>query len=263
MQRSTDFHRRFAAALQNPDIDCLPLLSDAAANQRRRFDVYRNNRAMSLIDSLRSTYPAVCKLTGEAFFGAAARSYIDRYPPPGPVMAEFGSEFSAHLQTLPNSEKVPYLADVAKLEWRWLQCYHSADAAVLELSALAQLSGDEITDVSLVCHPALFAMKSAWPIGSIWTVCTQGEQTTVSAASVDMKQAECVVITRPGIQVLTNIVPEPGWVFLNALQTGSSIGDAAELALQTDKDFQVGEHLAGQMALGAFCSFRTTKKSNR
>ncbi len=258
MPQATDFHTRFARALEDPTLDSQPLLKQCAAgDQRRRFDIYRNNRATSLIDALRSTYPAVHKLVGDAFFNSIARGYIDHHPPVGPVMAEFGGEFAGYLNALQNTEAVPYLHDVAVLEWHWLQAYHSIDAPVLDLETLAQAGAQTLPDLQLQCHPSLFTLQSAWPVGTIWTICTNAGDSAGDASAVDMHVGEVVVITRPALQVLTNIVPESGRIFLTGLQAGKTIGDAAEAALDADDTFNTGEHLAGLVSLGAFSNFST------
>lgn len=256
MQPSSDFHIQFAQALENPDSDCRALISHTGSkDQRRRFDIYRNNRAASLIDSLRSTYPAILSLVGEQFFSAAARGFIDRHAPTGPVMAEYGAGFGEYLSTLPNTGSVPYLQDIATLEWSWLQAYHSADGSVLTLEALAQAGLENISDLQLTQHPALFTLQSQWPVGSMWSVCTNQAE-GLTAADINLTNAEAVVITRPSLEVLTNVVPASGHCFLLALMEGKSIGEAAELALGVDANFNTGDHLAGLVSLGAFSNIQ-------
>jgi hypothetical protein len=253
MPRRADFHSRFARALEDPTIDSQPLLGQSDAfDQRRRFDIYRNNRASSLIDALRNTYPAVCTLVGEAFFKTAARGYIDRHPPTGPVMAEFGGEFASYLQTLQQTEPVPYLHDIALLEWHQLQAYHCADAPILDLQTLAEKDVQALPDLRLDSHPSLFTLQSRWPIGTIRTICTSQDDSAPDPSSVDMNRSEAVVVTRPALTVLTNVVPASGQLFLSALVRGSTIGEAAESALSRDENFNTGEHLAGLLSLGAF-----------
>jgi hypothetical protein len=67
-----------------------------------------------------------------------------------------------------------------------------------------------------------------------------------------MNRSEAVVVTRPALTVLTNVVPASGQLFLSALVRGSTIGEAAESALSRDENFNTGEHLAGLLSLGAF-----------
>lgn len=251
---NASFHEMFANALQHATVDTTPLLQPVKdGDQRRRFDVYRNNRMVSLIETLRSTYPALNQLVGDEFFKAAACAFIDVNPPVQPVMAEYGGEFGRFMSSLPNTEKLPFLKDIAELEWWRLQAYHCVDAPVLQPSALADVAPSSIMDLRLQCHPALHCVVSEWPIGSIWALCTEGSGTDLEAHKrVDMLKGESVIITRPEIIVLINRVTASGSVFLNAIQQGETLGDAAEQGLGCDENFNAGEHLTGLITLGAF-----------
>jgi len=213
---STPFHQLFANALTNTSIDCdtFVALNDAdesksghgdSGNQsQRRFDIYRNNRAMSLIEVLASTYPALVKLLGTEFFNAAARAFIDVTPPKQPVMAEYGHEFGAFIASLPNTEKLPFLTDVAAIEWHKLQAYHCEDIPVLLLTDLAEIEPEALMDSQLQTHPSLSCISSQWPVGSIWTICTDTSGNAPPASSVDMSQPETIIITRPQLDVQVN-----------------------------------------------------------
>ncbi len=246
------FHKQFARALTNPAIDSGPLLQ-AGNEAQRRFNVYRNNRVASLIDALRQSYPAIAQLVGEDFFKACARAFIDAHPPAQPVMAEYGREFGQFIETLPNTSQLPYLRDVAELEWWRLQAHHNADASVLDVSLLAEIPPQQLMQIRLQCHPALYLVQSQWPVGSIWTNSVSAPD--VTAAPVDMRQSQSVVITRPELQVQVNLIEPGAAVFLQALQQRAELGSAVEQALATDATFDAGTNLAGLMNLGAFCGY--------
>ena len=50
----------------------------------KRYNVYRNNVTVSLIEALAAIFPAVRRITGEEFFGAMARFHIRETPPSSP-----------------------------------------------------------------------------------------------------------------------------------------------------------------------------------
>ncbi|HTT04417.1 MAG TPA: DNA-binding domain-containing protein, partial [Steroidobacteraceae bacterium] len=95
----------------------------------KRFGVYRNNVASSLIEALREGYPAVHRLVGDEYFSAVARVFIQAYPPESPVMLEYGAAFPPFLQAFEPLASLPYLADVARIERAWHEAYHSPDGA--------------------------------------------------------------------------------------------------------------------------------------
>lgn len=254
--RNQSFHKRFAQGLSRFDANSMSLLKPVGTgDQQRRFNIYRNNRVVSLIDALRSTYPAIEKLVGDEFFKASARAYIEAHPPTQPVMAEYGSGFGQFISAFPGTGRFPFLADVAELEWQYLQSFHSADAAVIDATALSAIASESIMYIGMDCHPALHVIESAWPVGTIWTSCVRETDSSL----VDMQQGEAVVITRPDLQVQVNTVDSAAVIFLNAIRAGDTLTAAAEQALESDMTFDAGAGLVSLLALGAFSGFKEHK----
>jgi Putative DNA-binding domain len=83
----------------------------------RRFRVYRNNVYSGLIDVLAGRVPVVARLVGEEFFRAMARLYVEREPPASAVLIRYGASFPNFITDFPPAASVPYLADMAALEW--------------------------------------------------------------------------------------------------------------------------------------------------
>jgi len=250
----SSFHESFSHALQNASVDSSPLLNPSRyGDQRRRFDVYRNNRVMSLIEALCSTYPTINQLVGDEFFKASATAFINANPPSQPVMAEYGKNFGRFISSLPNTGNLPFLKDIAELEWQRLQAYHCVDSPVLSPAALAEIPPHSLTELRIHCHPALSCIVSKWPIGSILAFCADGSSADPEAhKNVDMSTGEAVVITRPRLEVRINKVDQAAALFLNALRNEETLGYSAEVALEYDNNFNAGEHLTGLLALGAF-----------
>ena len=59
----------------------------------KRYNVYRNNVTVSLIDALAATYPAVQRIAGVEFFRAMARCHVRATPPTSPLLFEYGRDF--------------------------------------------------------------------------------------------------------------------------------------------------------------------------
>jgi len=82
VQPPGDFQSDVSVSLTNSKAPCPSQVREQGADsQSRRFNIYRNNRAVSLIESLKATFPAVNKLVGDEYFSAVARSFIDEHPP--------------------------------------------------------------------------------------------------------------------------------------------------------------------------------------
>ena len=117
-----DLAGRFAQALITPSRP----VPDAIVGEAARFAIYRNNVAVGLRDSLAATYPVVASLVGEAFFAEMARAFVAAEPPMSPILIEYGGGFADFIDRFRPADDLPYLSDVARLEWAWQESYHAA-----------------------------------------------------------------------------------------------------------------------------------------
>lgn len=217
--------------LRQPEADNLTVLqSDFAAGLLRseravdaRFAVHRNNMRASLIAALGARFPVVVRLVGEEFFQAMALVFIEQQLPTSPVLAEYGAGFGDFLDTFEPADGLPYLADVARLEWARHLAWHATDATAVSIERLAAIAPDRLDGVRLGLHPAAMVVVSAWPVISIWTTNACDEE--VRPIGPDLA-GENALITRPGLEVFVNPLPPGVDLLFKALATGVALGKA-------------------------------------
>jgi len=129
------------------------LLSEFVATDR--LDIYRNTILASLTKALRLCYPAVLRLVGEEFFEAAVQLFITQHPPETACLDQYGGDLPEFLRYFQPAASLPYLADVARLEWSISSALHAPDAEPLDLSKLASVSPDDRYRVRLAVHPSV------------------------------------------------------------------------------------------------------------
>jgi hypothetical protein len=248
MSTLADFQSEASLALNNAGLMSPQAVSEQDVDgSSRRFNIYRNNRAGSLIEALQSTYPVLHKLLGDTFFRAAARQFIDKSPPTSPILNEYGEAFGQFVQKLPGTADYPYLEDVATLEWRRLRAYHALDQRVLTMDCLRSKSTPLLIASKLHRHSATWLVNSNWPVGSLWDSIS-----TESKARVKLTQNESVLITRPELDVQMQLLDTGSALFLEHLQSGTTIAEAASEMLLWDADFNTGTHLQALISMGAF-----------
>lgn len=186
----------------------------------RRMAVYRNNVAASLAGVLRAHFPVIERIVGTAFFEAAAVAFVRHSPPVSPVMAEYGGGFADFLEGFSPAVDLPYLSDVARLEWARTLAYNAADAAPVGIERLAAVP--DLGAVRLRLHPAVQVVASPWPIVSIWETNTHdAEVSRIEAGS------ETALVTRPAFDVrVTQLLPDSR-SFLDTVRRGLPLGDSA------------------------------------
>lgn len=260
MPSLADLQGTFAEALRDPARPVPASVVVGSEGPRARgFDVYRNNVAVSLTEALQAAFPVVLRLVGEAFFKAAAKAYVAQQPPRSPVLLLYGEGFGDFLDNgFPPAREVPYLGDVARLEWARLYAYHAADAPVLEISRLAEIPEAALGDLRFALHPSVRLIRSRWPVVSLWAA-SSGRG---SAEAVDMTAAQEAAVVRPALEVDLRLLPPGGHGFIDALMTGATLAEAAERASQQDRAFALADHLQGLFQIGAVTALRQSGPDN-
>ncbi|WOH80002.1 DNA-binding domain-containing protein [Bradyrhizobium sp. BEA-2-5] len=250
-QELSSYAARFAAALIDPGRATPSLVTGPNGKAAgRRYDVYRNNVTVSLIDALAAIYPAVQRITGADFFRAMARSHVRASPPTSLLLLDYGRDFPAFIETYEYACAMPWLADVARIERAWLDAYHAADAAPLSRDALALVPPERLADVVFTAHPAAGIVRSPFAAVTIFAANRSGEM----PGRIDAGTPEDALITRPEMDVVVRHLPEAGAVFLTNLMSGRPLGDAAASALQSSPGFDIAANIAGMIEAGAFTS---------
>src|ERR1700751_4358307 len=153
-RRGSSFADRFATGLTDPTCPTPDgVTGPGGKGAVKRYNVYRNNVTVSLIDSLAAIYPAVQRITGTEFFRAMARFHVRASPPTSPLLFEYGRDFPAFIESYEFPQDMPWLADVARIERAWLDAYHAAEAPPLPAATLAQVPPDRLGDTIFRAHP--------------------------------------------------------------------------------------------------------------
>jgi len=240
----------FSAALLEPYGGTPALVSGPACKAAaKRYNVYRNNVTVSLIDALAAVYPAVQRITGVEFFRAMARFHIRATPPTSPLLFEYGRDFPAFIERYEYAQGMPWLADTARIERAWLDAYHAADAPALSVADLASIPTERLADLVLMPHPATRLVRSRYAV----TIFAANRR-PAPVEDVDAGQAEDALITRPEFDVIVRRLAPGHSEFLSALMAGRPLGEAAAAALEAQSDFDIGMGLATLIESGAFAS---------
>lgn len=248
MDRGRELESAFARAVLDVAAE-VPgqIVRKQGGSPSRRFAVYRNNVYASLIDLLASRFPVATRLVGDEFFRAMARAYVEKTPPSTPVLLCYGADFAAFVATFPPASAVPYLADVARLEWAWHSAYHAKDALPLPLSALAEV-GEAVEQSTLTLHPSLQIVRSDYPVITIWQLAGREGENEPARLPADGEDA---LVARPELDVVVRHLPPGGAVFVQALAEGVTLLGAATRASGASSAFDLEANLAGLMTSGA------------
>ncbi|WP_022949903.1 HvfC/BufC N-terminal domain-containing protein [Methylohalobius crimeensis] len=251
----------FAAALLDPERLCPEgWIAWNGSDAEKRLAVYRNNVVASLIDALADTFPVTCELVSEAFFRAMAHSFVEAEPPRSPILAEYGHRFPDFIQCFPQACIVPYLADVARLEWLYLTAYHAADAEPLDrarfLRALTRT--EDLPAARLRLHPSAGILRSSHAAHSLWAA-HRGE---IDLTAVDPYRPEDVLVVRPRLQV--RVFPlRPGAArFLDRISADIPFGESVSATVEAHPEFDLTGVLSDLIGANALIALDLDEESS-
>ena len=175
---------------------------------------------------LPAAYPVVAQLIGQDSVHALARDLWHRHPPVGGDLAQWGDALPAFLSDNDQLADVPYLADVARVEWA-LHRAASAPDADPDLPSFGRLSTEDPDSLTLRLAPGTEVIASAWPVVSLVNAHTTSEPTLAEAGQrVRDRVSETAVVWRQGWRPCVAACPAYALGLLRALQRGAALTEA-------------------------------------
>lgn len=205
---------RFAASL----VDDTVAPHGVAAESRERMDIYRNNVRLNRIAALVDAFANVVQLVGPDYFSALARAYVDCTPAHSANLHDDGAGLPAFIRAFAPAADLPYLGDVADVDWLLHRAYFAADAHALDASKLAELGPERFAGASMRFMPSVGLVRShRWPIADILRMHADGIRAELGTGG------QAVLIWREGFTVRWQALAETEADAMAALMTGTSI----------------------------------------
>jgi uncharacterized protein len=221
--------------------DRLPFVG-AASTVAARLEIYRSNVTANHRKALVNAYPIVERLVGAAFFDGLAREYARAHPSNDGDLNVFGAAFPAFLRGFPHVRSLPYLPDVARLEWAIHRAHYAANAPVLDARRLAAVPPERQGALHLRLHAACALLDSPWPLARIWEV-HRDDYDGDPRVDFDEGPHRCLV-HRPLWRVMVGKLEAGPDAFLRAVQAGEPLETCVGAALAADPAFDLGAALA-------------------
>ena len=201
--------------------------------------VYRGNVFGNWSMALAGAYPIVRKIVGAEFFKGLAREYARAHPSTSGDMNEYGAQLAEFVASFPHTQDLPYLPDVARMEWLAHRAYYAADPAPLDR---ANLPAGNPAQWRPRLTPPCALLASDWPLGRIWRVHQDDYEGPVD---VDLACGpDRIVVHRPLWRVQVQSLAPGDCRFLESVLAGAALGAALEAARALDASFDASTALA-------------------
>jgi hypothetical protein len=197
--------RFMVSAIQRPT----PLVEDAgqlasrtssaiAGNARltpiEQLDIYREQFWLRHVGSLREDFPSLVHVLGDESFDELAREYLAAHPPESFTLRDLGDKLPSFVETRAPWAGDPLLADIARLEWAFVEAFDAPDAPPFDVRTLAGGTEDAWAGARIVFQPSMRRLVLAYPAHEL-----RGKVRAGEAAERPDPRDSWVVIYRAGL----------------------------------------------------------------
>ncbi len=240
----------------------VPTYIEAGLGENRRqtrFNIYRNNFYVAVINVLKERFPVSERIVGEDFFKATAREFVEQTPPIGQSNLGYGEKFPGFLETFPPVSDLPYLADVARLEWARFKAAIAREQSTVASQDFSAVDPSQAARVSFTLHASLITLISDFPVYDIWR--TNHEDENVRSLA-DVSGGQSVMISRSSLGIEVHKIPKGAIDFIEALVSGHALGDAYERVSDQLSQQEFTDTLALLLTSGAVTSLQLPEFTN-
>jgi hypothetical protein len=220
-----------------------------------RLAIYHRSALANRRGALAAAYPVVARLVGGAFFDEAAACYAEAFPSRSGDLNAFGDRLAAFLEAYPYARELPYLPDVARLEWAVHESRHSPRGEALDYLALGAVQPEALGEIRIRPRPSVRLVASRHPILSIWAANQAGRDGTPERTRGAEQVAVRLLETLESIPVALG---RAEWVVLEAFMRGDTLAHAAAACGAVGLDFEPA--LASLAKLDVLGGFEATKR---
>jgi hypothetical protein len=250
-----ELQQRFAVALF-ADPGTAPAFAIAGAHRpAERIAIYRRTVFANYRNALGATYPVVQRLVGKPFFDAAVDAFVRAHPSRGGDLNVYGDAFGAFLAVYPPAGELPYLTDVARLEWAIDEANRAADATRspdIVLGTLAIAPPERLPALRMRLEPSCRLVASEFPVLRIWQV-NQAGYDGDDGVSLD-DGPDHLLVRRDANGVALQRIAAADFAWLAALSARATLALAIDKAQGVAEAFDLGAALHAYIGNGTIAA---------
>ncbi|WP_447974490.1 HvfC/BufC N-terminal domain-containing protein [Nitrospira sp. Kam-Ns4a] len=217
----------------------------------RSIALYRRLIRDNYTQVLKVTYPVLCRLVGERYFGILARGYFKVHPSTSGDLFPYGLHFPTFLKEL---QATPQLVELARLEWACHEVHQAADAPLLSAAQLLAMASQDPSHVIVRLHAAVRLLRFRFPVHRIWLALQP--DVPESAANLPLEEeATGVVVTRRDGHVRVTPLAILDFILLEAMASGQSLTAIVRMAIACQPKFDLAGFFAEALNLRVIRDF--------
>ncbi|MBX3204613.1 MAG: putative DNA-binding domain-containing protein [Labilithrix sp.] len=201
----------------------------ASGNDRlspvEQVDIYREQFWLRHVDVLRDDFASIEYALGDDAFERLAHAYLEACPSASFTLRDLGEDMARFLATRAPWSTEPFLAELARVEWAFVDAFDGQNAPPFDPASIAGRSEDEWPGARIVLHPALQRLTLEWPTHDYRIGARKGEE------PARPERRACHVVVYRGAELLHCLeIDADAAAMLDELARGTPLGEACERA---------------------------------
>jgi len=252
---AADILRRAAGEEAGDDAELMAIVRvPLDVEARDRIAVYRDGYPGRVLDALREAYPAIANICGEGSFANLTRRYLRDREVHRSSLNDIGRRLPDHCARDPLATGLPFLADLARLEWEVLRAFHSRDEAPVDPAAFAAWDMGDWERAVFEFQPSVRIVRSTWPICDLW----EARRTPRGEIDIDLTdRPQAVLVRREADDVDCVVLSTHEAVVLESLSRGATLTATLDALSESDTAAaDIGPMFSSWLAAGMITAVR-------
>ena len=227
---------------------------DARVAAADRVTVYANAYFERIHACLASDYPALRWSLGEEWFRDLVTAYLIAHPSRHPSLRFAGASLPLYLDADARAEPFrhgrPWLSDLARYEWAFVDAFDAPDAEPISVDALRDVAPEAWGFLRFTFAPSLQLLRLGWPARNLRMAC-DAEEAWDPTREI-RAESSAVLVWRREERVLHHVVEPVECLALQQGLDGHSFADICEVVAA-----RVGQEEAPARAAGWLASWQS------
>ena len=205
-------------------------LERANISANNLLNIYRNNLFSSHCTVIQETFPHIERLVGVDYVQHLVQGFIREVPYASGGMQDFGRDFAEFLRCGEVARRLPYLADIAELEWAMSESANAANLPSFNSAKLSRYTPGEYPDLKAVMHPSFRLVSSGFAIYDIWLLREDDSSPDLALSG------QSVAVCRVDFEVYLRLLSVGQVILLQSLSEGENLAVALDAALAAEPE---------------------------
>ena len=183
---------------------------------------HANTISHARLVALEDSFPLTRSAMGDDAFNTLSRQFCDTAIARASDANAIGTGFADYLSGYVATDMI----DLARIEWAWLESYHSADVEPLTMTDVAALGETELLNLTVTSHPAACIVVLGSP--SFNLIPELGDMTNAAAVLITRPDAEVHVLALDALAAKIFASAQKGTQLCNLIEIAAEQADEAE-----------------------------------